>query len=141
MMIIHSTSEIIFHSDNKTIASYFMNKRLEDCHMDVYWYCQEGEQVIESIKNLQFADGKIFIYSSVHSLELYMLCHTDPMYCEPQSVTKRLILSLQKAFGVYSEPIAILLAILIGVASLYGLLVPASFVSNFLFIILSCKVL
>ena len=47
-------------SDNKTTASYFMNKRLQDCHMDVYWYCQGGEQIIESIRSLQFADGKMF---------------------------------------------------------------------------------
>ena len=57
------------------------------------------------------------------------MLYTEPMYCEPKSITKRLIISLQKTFGVYSEPIAILLAILMGVASLYGLLIPASIVS------------
>ena len=56
--------------------------------------------------------------------------YTEPMYCEAQSIAKRLILSLEKTLGVYSEPIAILIAILIGVAGLYGLLIPASLVSD-----------
>ena len=55
--------------------------------------------------------------------------YTEPMHCEPQSIAKRLILFLEKSFGVYSQPIAILLAILIGVAGLYGLLIPISLVS------------
>lgn len=52
------------------------------------------------------------------------------MYCEQESVTKAVIMSVEKTFGVYSEPVAILLALLIGIASLYGLLVPAICVSN-----------
>lgn len=59
--------------------------------------------------------------------------HTEPMYCEPQSIAKRLIQSIQKSFGVYSEPVAILLAILVGVASLYVLLIPATIVNMFYF--------
>ena len=64
------------------------------------------------------------------------MLYTEPMYCEPKSIAKRLIMSLQKTFGVYSEPIAILLAILMGVASLYVLLIPACCVSNLPYIIL-----
>ena len=60
--------------------------------------------------------------------------YTEPMYCEAQSIVKRLILSLEKSFGVYSQPIAILLAILIGVTGLYGLLIPISLV-NVVFIV------
>ena len=57
------------------------------------------------------------------------MLYTESMHCEPQSIVKTLIQSVQKSFGVYNEPVAISLAILIGVASLYGLLIPASFVS------------
>ena len=39
--------------------------------MDVYWYCQGGEQVIESIKNMQFADGKINVYTTHHNPTCY----------------------------------------------------------------------
>ena len=44
-------------SDNKTIASYYLNKRLGDCRMDLYWYCQGGEQIIKRLRNLIFSDG------------------------------------------------------------------------------------
>ena len=44
--------------------------------MDVYWYCQGGEQVIESIKNLQFADGKkILMYTLL--ITLYVIHRTN----------------------------------------------------------------
>ena len=52
------------------------------------------------------------------------------MYCEPESIATALIVSMEKTFGVYSEAVAILLALLIGVGSLYALLIPAACVSN-----------
>ena len=52
------------------------------------------------------------------------------MYCELESIATKLILTMEKSFGVHSEPVAILLALLIAVGSLYGLLVPALCVSN-----------
>lgn len=55
-----SFNKVLSSSDNKTIAPHFVKKRLEDCHMDLYWYCQEGEELIKSITNLQFSDGKKF---------------------------------------------------------------------------------
>ena len=79
-----------------------------------------------SNREYQFADGKV--NHKLSAITLYLL-YTEPMYCEPKSIAKRLIMSLQKTFGVYSEPIAILLAILIGVASLYVLLIPGGIVS------------
>ena len=40
--------------------------------MDIYWYCQGGEQVIESIRNLQFADGKnISMYTPLLPITLH----------------------------------------------------------------------
>ena len=61
---------------------------------------------------------------------VHVIYYTETMYCEQESVTKAVIMSVEKTLGVYSEPVAILLALLIGIASLYGLLVPAICVSN-----------
>ena len=98
--------------------------------MDLFWYCQGGEQLIERLSNLQFSDGQKLIMCT-QLIIVHIIYYTESMHCKPKSIVKALIVSVEKTFGVYSKPVAILLAILIGVAGLYVLLIPAACVSVF----------
>jgi len=55
------------------------------------------------------------------------------MYCETLSVMSSMVQSLERSFGVESEPVVILITILIGVAGLYMVTIPATIVSNRIF--------
>ncbi|XP_065887444.1 uncharacterized protein [Dysidea avara] len=101
--------------ENQTISDYFTNKRMENCTMDLYWYCQRGEQLLEHIKNLQFSD--------------------ESMYCETPSVMRSMVQSLERSFGVESEPVVVLLTILLGVAGLYTVTIPTTIVIAYI----NCK--
>jgi len=54
----------------------------------------------------------------------------ESMYCETPSVMSSMVQSLERSFGIESGPVVVLLTILLGVAGLYTVTIPASIVSD-----------
>ena len=127
-VIVWGSYPVMYFSENQTISDYFTNKRMENCTIDLYWYCQRGEQLLEHIKNLQFSDGK-----QNYSMSLVYCTPTESMYCETPSVMRSMVQSLERSFGVESEPVVVLLTILLGVAGLYTVTIPTTIVSDKLY--------
>jgi len=67
---------MMYCSDNHSIANYFTNKRMDNCTMDLYWYCQRGELLLEHLNNLQFSDGEnslVMYHDVVYTIRVNVL--------------------------------------------------------------------
>lgn len=94
----------LLSSDNDTVRELYTLQRADDCYLEVYSLCQEGQELIQT--------------TTVHASDEVMFCSP------PKRLHTKVLEHMSLSLGIESKPILVLILTSLNTLVLYLLLIP-----------------